>query len=241
MGDKQAAEPAGDDAPINPSHSGGGGGDAGAKFVSWKGALIALLGVFLAGRAIEWRTEKRREDMRKQFVKTEGAIDIGGPYELLDTTGKLVTNKDLNDKFTLLYFGFSACPDICPVELMKMSKALTITDDKITDQIRPVFISLDPKRDTPERLAEYSKKYDPRIVWLTGSAEQIAPVAKAFRVYFSIPEVEEGEDDDYLVDHSIFFYLMDRDNKFVHFYGKNATPEEISTSLAELIPKHSSA
>jgi protein SCO1/2 len=99
-------------------------------------------------------------------------------------------------------------------------------------EVVPIFISIDPKRDTPERLQEYRKAHPiPGMRWLTGSADQIESAAKAFRVYFSAPDTAAGADDDYLVDHSIFFYLMDRQGEFLQYFGKDLTAGELAHKL----------
>lgn len=134
-----------------------------------------------------------------------------------------------------MYFGFTHCPDICPLELVKMGKALDMVDnmaDVSGEKVQPIFISVDPRRDTPDRLDAYAKDYHPRTVWLTGSNEQISAVAKAFRVYYSPPPEDE---EDYQVDHSIFFYLMDKDFQFLEFFGKNMSAEEVAHKMAKVI------
>jgi protein SCO1/2 len=131
----------------------------------------------------------------------------------------------------LIYFGFTNCPDICPAELKKMGKALDILAARgVGSDIVPIFVSVDPRRDTLARLNEYKQGFHPRMVWMTGSDQQLAPVAKAFRVYYSIPD---GAQENYLVDHSIFFYLMDRQGAFVDFFGKSLEAEEIAVKIEQ--------
>jgi protein SCO1/2 len=101
--------------------------------------------------------------------------------------------------------------------------------------IVPVFISIDPRRDTPARMKAYKKDYMPQMLWLTGTDEEVSKVAKAYRVYYSAPDVDEGADDDYLVDHSIFFYLLDREGHFVEFFGKSKSAEEVAQRMAQLV------
>jgi cytochrome oxidase Cu insertion factor (SCO1/SenC/PrrC family) len=101
--------------------------------------------------------------------------------------------------------------------------------------IVPLFISIDPKRDTPARLREYKTKFSPRVQWLTGTDDEVRAMTKAFRIYYSSSETAEGADEDYLLDHSIFFYLMDRDGKFGEVFGSNVTPDEIAMKTAKFI------
>ncbi len=145
----------------------------------------------------------------KQSVEANrpvGKPRIGGPFSLIDHDGKRVTSEDFMGKYLLIYFGFTRCPDICPEELDKM--AIVIDDvNKEEVVVKPVFITCDPARDTPSDLKKYVAEFHPSLTGLTGSYDEIKEVCKAFRVYFSTPkEVKPGED--YLVDHSIFFYLM---------------------------------
>lgn len=104
-----------------------------------------------------------------------------------------------------------------------------------THPIVPVFVSIDPRRDTSARLHAYKKDYDPRMLWLTGSDAEVSAVAKAYRVYYSAPDVAEGSDEDYLVDHSIFFYLLDREGQFMEFFGKSKSAEEVAGKMAQLV------
>jgi protein SCO1/2 len=135
-----------------------------------------------------------------------------------------------------VYFGFTHCPDICPDELDKMAEII----DKVRAEAKddkaflPVFITCDPARDTPEVLREYLKEFHPDIIGLTGTYEQVKNVCHQYRVYFSTPrDVKPGED--YLVDHSIYFYLMDPDNDFVECIGRQDTPESATRVIMEHI------
>jgi protein SCO1/2 len=102
-------------------------------------------------------------------------------------------------------------------------------------EVVPVFISIDPKRDTTARLQEYKKQWNPKMLWLTGNFTQVEDVAKKFRVYYSAPDVKEGEDQDYLVDHSIFFYLMDKRGDFMEYFGKWMSAEEVANKMRQTI------
>ena len=127
----------------------------------------------------------------------------------------------------MVYFGFSHCPDICPEELDKMARTIDLVkaSPQNVPEMVPVFITCDPARDTPAVLKEYLKEFHPDLIGLTGTWEQIKSVCKAYRVYFSTPEgVKKGED--YLVDHSIYFYLMDPEGDFVEAIGRQHSPEQ---------------
>lgn len=168
--------------------------------------------------------------------KTLGKAAIGGPFTLVDgNSGAECTEARLLGRWTLVYFGFTMCPDICPEELTKLSDALGIVGkhgykvaaDK-SGSLTPIFISIDPERDSPARSAEYAKGFHPAFVGLSGSLEQVKKAAKAYRVYFS---KDETAGDEYLVDHSIITYLMDPQGNFAEFYGKNSSAAEIAARI----------
>merc|ERR1711877_3115 len=133
---------------------------------------------------------------------------VGGPFHLTDHNGKEFTEQDLKGKYSLVYFGFTHCPDICPEELDKMAGMIDRVKAKHGDVLLPVFISCDPARDTPEVIRRYLAEFHPDMLGMTGTWQEVKDVCKAYRVYFSTPpDVKPGQD--YLVDHSIYFYLMD--------------------------------
>ncbi len=154
-----------------------------------------------------------------QPVETTGKALIGGPFTLLDQHGKTVTDRDFRGRYMLVFFGFTHCPDICPAELQVIAAALDELGPKANDVI-PIFITLDPERDTPEVMADYVKNFGSRFVGLTGSPEAIAEAAKAYRISYS--KFQEGPTkDDYSIDHSALVYLMGKDGEYLtHFaYG----------------------
>lgn len=142
-----------------------------------------------------------------EHSKGMGRPLVGGPFSLTDHNGKPFTNEDMKGKYALVYFGFTHCPDICPEELDKMAGMIDRVKEKHGNVLLPVFITCDPARDTPEVTKEYLAEFHPDIVGLTGEYQQIKDTCKVYRVYFSTPaDVKPGQD--YLVDHSIYFYLM---------------------------------
>jgi len=162
-------------------------------------------------------------------VQSTGTALIGGPFSLSDHTGKRVTEANYKGKFMLVFFGYTYCPDICPAELQVVAAALDELGDKSKD-IQPIFITVDPERDTVEQMGEYVENFHPTQVGLTGSAEEIAKVAKAYRVYYA--RVEDGGDGDYLMDHSSILYLMDRDGRFVTHFNYGTDAKALSKALA---------
>ncbi|HAV50158.1 MAG TPA: SCO family protein, partial [Brevundimonas sp.] len=153
-----------------------------------------------------------------------------------DQTGKAVTQDDYKGQFTLIYFGFTYCPDVCPTSLQKMTAALDLLSEDERARIQPILISVDPERDTPDALADYvmSPAFPEGLVGLTGSPEQIAAVASEYRVLFN--PTEEGRDNGtYLVDHTSFTYLMDGEGDFVTVFGPGHTPQAMADTLKDFL------
>lgn len=158
---------------------------------------------------------------------------VGGPFSLIDQTGKRVTDQDYRGRYMLVFFGYTNCPDICPAGLQVMSAAL----DKLgkrADEIVPVFITLDPTQDTPERIAAYVKAFSPRLVGLTGSESEIAATAKAYRVYFQ--KVPDDKDPSrYTIDHSAIFYLMGKDGSLVAPIAHTNDVDQLAGALSRAL------
>ncbi|CAO1629149.1 unnamed protein product [Parajaminaea phylloscopi] len=163
-----------------------------------------------------------------------GRPRIGGPFELTmahsDGKGYKVTHEDIAGAFSLIYFGFTNCPDICPEELDKMGEVVDSIDATDGPIINPVFISCDPARDTLPLVSRYVADFHPRLVGLTGTYEAVKTACKSYRVYFSTPPNADPSGD-YLVDHSIFFYLMDPEGRFVDAFGRSADKEEVERKV----------
>lgn len=153
-------------------------------------------------------------------------------------TNQPFNDTDLLGKFSLIYFGFTNCPDICPEELDKMSAVVDEADKALGEElVQPVFISCDPARDTVEQTARYVADFHPRLIGLTGTYDDVKRACKSYRVYFSTPP-DASPDDDYLVDHSIFFYLMDPKGGFVDAFGKNSTASEVTKKVLDAVEKY---
>lgn len=180
--------------------------------------------------------KKEETEKRKNERGSKGKPLIGGPFTLVTTDGKTMTDKDFLGQWVLIYFGFTFCPDICPEELEKIGEVLEVMDKTPSaPKLQPVFISVDPKRDTPELISEYLKDFHPRFIGLTGTTEQVKRATKAYRVYFSEgPDREEGANE-YIVDHSIVTYLVDPKGVFSANFGQRTSPEEISGKIVEKI------
>jgi protein SCO1 len=159
----------------------------------------------------------------KQITSSE-TPDIGGNFTLIDTNGTSFNSESLRDKPTMIYFGFTYCPDVCVVSLQKINKVLEILDESKID-VNPVFITLDPKRDTPEVLENYFANLSPKFITLTGSKDQIKEVADLFKVYYSVRGDENSND--YLLDHSTFIYLFGKGGKYMTHFSIDTKVEEI--------------
>lgn len=173
--------------------------------------------------------EKKFEELRGKEQQVAGAAMVGGPFQLVDTTNKPFSDKDLLGEFAALYFGFTFCPDVCPDELEKLAEAVNLVEKKCGAHIVPVFISIDPERDTVAQVKEYVKEFHPRMVGLTGTLDQVKAAARSYRVYYS---KTTDSPDDYLVDHSIITYLVNPEGGFVTFYGKNFEAPDMADSIA---------
>jgi protein SCO1/2 len=152
---------------------------------------------------------------------------IGGPFELADQTGRTVTEKSMQGHPTLVFFGFTHCPDVCPTTLFEMSEVLRAMG-KDGDSVNTYFISVDPDRDTPAAMKDYLSSFDPRLRGLTGNPEQIAKVLSEYRVYAKKVPLKDG---DYTMDHTALIYLMDRDGRFVSPFNLNRKPEDAASEL----------
>jgi protein SCO1/2 len=209
------------------------------EFASWKAAL--LLAAVGGGLWYFFTNEKKRLQVQQDAESNRGYGKplIGGPFNLLDTDGEPFTEQNLKGQFSIVYFGFTHCPDICPDELDKLGSWL----DQLKKEgykLQPIFITCDPARDSPEVIKEYLTDFHPDIVGLTGTYDEVKNTCKQYRVYFSTPpNVKPGQD--YLVDHSIFFYLMDSDGEFVDALGRNydneTGPLRIKEQIDTFIPK----
>ncbi len=155
---------------------------------------------------------------------------IGGPFTLTDQNGKPFTEKDLAGAPTLMFFGFTHCPDVCPTTLFEVSEVLRAAGDN-ADKVRVLFVSVDPARDTPAMLKDYLASFDGRIIGLAGTQEQTDAIASAYKVYArKIPTGDAPED--YTMDHTAIVYLLDKQGRFVNAFNLQRPPEEAARDLS---------
>lgn len=158
-----------------------------------------------------------------------GAVagDLGGPFTLVNGDGETVMDTDVITEPTLIYFGYTYCPDVCPLDVDRNAAAVEILEER-GQSVTPVFITIDPERDTPEVVRDFAEAMHPRMIGLTGTAEQIAEASKAYRTYYKAHPPVDGE---YLVDHSTFSYLVTPEQGFVEFFRRELTPEQMADKI----------
>ena len=177
----------------------------------------AVLRVAAAGSA--WHAwpawaQERAGAARLMNELMSGNSPVGGPFTLRDADGRAVRLADFRGKLVLLYFGYSACADVCPTDLLEIAKLLTLLGPKAT-QVQPVFITLDPERDTPDFIREYASGFHPRIVALRGTEAETRQVALAYKVFYEKVRLRPGTA--YTIDHTAFIYLLDRQGRYLAF------------------------
>lgn len=196
--------------------------------------LLVIAGLaFLLGGLVALLAVPGAREMFLPRVSSVGQALVGGPFALTDQAGKRVTEQTYRGQYMLVMFGFTYCPDICPSGLQVMTAALETLGAK-AQRIVPIFISVDHERDTPEQLALYLKSFHPRLVGLSGSAEEISAAAKAYRVYYKKAK-DEKSTAGFTYDHSALIYLMGPDGKYLAHFSHAAGPDAIAAQLAKLL------
>jgi protein SCO1/2 len=194
--------------------------------------IIAIAGVVIALAAgIYMMMGRSGGDFAEcRSTAVAGGGDIGGDFTLIDETGKTVTSADVLDMPALIYFGYTFCPDVCPLDVARNAEATQILEERGL-MVKPVFISIDPKRDTPEAVANYTDAMHERMLGLTGSPEQVRAASQAYRTYYQAQEAAPGEEEYYLVDHSTFTYFTMPGHGFVEFFRRDMTGEQMADKV----------
>lgn len=195
--------------------------------------LILVLVVMAAVSAAIAAALVANSDRTPGRVVGVSEVQIGGPLDLVHHTGRRFSDAELAGSYRLVYFGYTYCPDMCPLGLQTMAEALDRLPPEIASKIQPIFVSVDPERDTPAVLKEYVAAFHPRLIGLTGTVEEIEAVKKAWRVYARKSEEKRGED--YLVDHSTFTYLMGPDGRYLAHFGHGTSPEQMAERIRAIL------
>lgn len=208
--------------------------------VTWK----SLLGTgIVAGGLLAFMLYLKKEKelaIARERKRALGKASIGGRFDLIDHDGIPRKSEDFHGQWCLIYFGFTHCPDVCPDELEKMATVVDEIDGmEMVPNIQPLFITVDPMRDSQALIKEYLKEFHPKMLGLTGSVEQIGEACRAYRVYFSAGP--RDDDDDYIVDHTIIIYLINPDGDFVDYYGQNKTSDQVTASICINMKKYEDA
>jgi cytochrome oxidase Cu insertion factor (SCO1/SenC/PrrC family) len=194
-------------------------------------ATLMLLGLgSLTPRALAQPPERLAAELMDAVMWNREPI--GGPFALTDHTGLQRTEADFRGKLLLVYFGFTYCPDICPTDLQAMGLAL----DQLGaagHAVQPLFITVDPERDTPQLLADYVPLFHPRLIGLSGDASSVRQAARAYKVYYD--KVPTASGSDYTVDHSAFIYLMDRAGQYLGFFPPGTSPDRMANVIRPLL------
>lgn len=195
-------------------------------------AIAATLVIGIAGGGAYLALLGPGQHMSPAMLNSKGA-DIGGPFELTAHTGERMTHAQVIDRPTLIYFGYTYCPDICPIDVQIMADAVQILDEKGIE-VRPVFVTIDPERDTPEELSDYAEAMHPKMLALTGTTEEIRAAADAYKVFYQrvdVPDSAAG----YLMNHTGFTYLMTPQKGVTAVFRRDFPPEQIASDIAAVL------
>jgi protein SCO1 len=200
-----------------------------------RAVVLTAAGVLVVGIAAValWLSFAQRPvELSPAMVNIEGA-EVGGAFQLTAQGGQRVTSEELIDGPTLIYFGYTFCPDVCPVDTQIMAQAVDILDEQGVE-VTPVFITVDPERDTPEALGDYAEAVHPRMVALTGTPEEIEAAADAFKVFYQKVETPDSAAE-YLMNHTSYFYLMTPEEGLIALFRRDVTPESLASDIARVL------
>jgi cytochrome oxidase Cu insertion factor (SCO1/SenC/PrrC family) len=192
---------------------------------------LAGIGLWLALAPLRAQDAPARSPAEIMDILMWNRESVGGPFDLIDHTGRTRTEQDFRGRLMLVYFGFTYCPDVCPTDLQAIGLAMDKLGGDSAD-VQPLFVTVDPERDTPAHLAEYVKLFHPRLIGLTGSADSIRKAADAYKVYYA--RVDLNKDAGYTVDHTAFTYLIDRDGNYLGFFPPGTSADR----MVEIIRPH---
>jgi protein SCO1/2 len=208
----------------------------------WLFPAIALGAAVILGGALGAAVISRGggdDGPRSGAVRVSGEAQIGGPFTLINQDGETVTDETYHGKAMLIYFGFTYCPDVCPLSLQVMDAALARLNESQRAAFQPILISVDPERDTPQALADYvqADAFPEGLVGLTGSPEQVREAARAYRVFYARIE-DDGVSNTYTVDHSSLIFLMDRNGAFADVFPHGTSPDQLASRLQQFLEEN---
>lgn len=197
-------------------------------------ALAVVIGLISASALAYWQIRQDKSRVTELAVQASSnppsvvGGQIGGPFTLIDQNGATVSDTAFRGKYLLVYFGFTYCPDMCPTGLQNVARTLDLLGPDAS-KVQGLFITIDPERDTPAVLKEYAASFHPDIIGLTGTKEQIAAVAKAYKVYYA--KAEQVDDKNYMMDHSTVIYVMDPDGHYIDTFPQDIEPKKLADTL----------
>ncbi|MFP4312860.1 MAG: SCO family protein [Alphaproteobacteria bacterium] len=195
--------------------------------------FLCLLGLAIGGGIAFMQIMAEESERAQSPAPSMAGIDLGGDFTLTDHTGQTVSQADYEGQYKLIYFGFTYCPAICPTELQKITRVMNALEPDIAAQIQPLFISVDPERDTPTVMADYVDMFHPRLIGLTGTLEQIDDVKKKYKIFAT--KVQDDTMTEYTVDHSSFIYFMGPDNKALGIYRMKDDAAYIQNDIQRIL------
>jgi len=204
------------------------------------GMIAGLAAILIAAAVAYWGVNERNSKFPQKSNAPEASapksssVSLGGPFSLTDHNGRAVTDKSFHGKLMLVMFGYTYCPDVCPTQLSTVSDAIDALGEA-AENVTPVFISIDPERDTVEHLKEYVSYFHPSLIAMTGSVEQIKSVAKAYRVYYAKSGENKDDPEDYLMDHSAITYLIGRNGEFLTHFSHGTDAETLAKRIREYL------
>ncbi len=194
-------------------------------------AIVATL-VLVLGLGVMWLMTRGGPEDRFAQCRTSqiagGSAAIGGPFELINAKGVAVTDKDVITEPSLIYFGYTFCPDVCPLDTARNAEAVDILAER-GYSVTPIFISIDPDRDTPEAVGDFAYNLHEKMIGLTGTPEQVKAASKAYKTYY---KAQDKSDEYYLVDHSTFTYFVTPQDGFLEFFKRDDTAEQMADRVA---------
>lgn len=195
-------------------------------------SIAVILVLAIAGAAVWFAVQPTPHHLSKAMVNVDGA-EIGGPFELTTHTGEKITSDALIDGPTLIYFGYTFCPDICPIDTQIMVDVVDLLDARGI-KVKPVFVTIDPERDTPKELSYFAEAMHPRMIALTGSVEEVRTAADAYKVFYQRVDVE-GSAAEYLMNHTGYTYLMTPEHGITALFRREFAPEQIADDIEKVL------